>query len=421
MEERLKGFSEQNDRQLSDIRASVEARLGAMQEDNSKKLDAMRGNVSSSLLQMGDRLTGFSGQQDKRLSEFSENLRLGQESLGKSVSASLLQMEERLGGFAQQNEQQLSGIRSTVEARLGAMQEDNNKKLDAMRGVVEEKLQKTLSERLNESFGQVSSQLEKVYKGLGEMQTLAAGVGDLKKVLSNVKTRGIMGEIQLGAILEQILSPSQYVSNIATKKGSRDFVEYAIKLPGDGDMPVYLPIDAKFPLDIYSHLMDAYEKGDQTAIAEAAKALETRIRQCAKDIREKYIDSPNTTDFGILFLPVEGLYAEVVRRNMVETLSRDYKITVAGPTTMAALLNSLQMGFRTLALQKRSSEVWQVLGGVKTEFEKFEGVLESAQKKMRSANDEIDRLVGTRTRAIRRKLKDVEALPEGESEKLIGE
>jgi len=359
--------------------------------------------------------------QDKRLLELSESLAQSQAALQKSVSSSLLHIEERLNGFSQQNEQKLENIRASVETRLTSMQDDNNKKLEAMREVVDEKLQKTLNERLNQSFGLVSERLEQVYKGLGEMQNLAAGVGDLKKVLSNVKTRGVLGEIQLGSILEQIMPPSQYVHNIITKRGTQNTVEYAIILPGDGDVPVYLPIDAKFPADLYSRLVDAYDAGDPVQIAEASKELERRIRQCAKDIRDKYIDPPHTTDYGILFLPFEGLYAEVVRRDLVEVLVREYKINIAGPTTMAALLNSLQMGFKTLAIQKRSSEVWEILGGVKTEFEKFGGVLASAQKKIEAANDEIDKLVGVRTRAIQRKLKNVTALPENETLQLFDE
>ncbi|MBR2743124.1 MAG: DNA recombination protein RmuC [Clostridia bacterium] len=422
MEKRLNGFSQQNETQLNAIRESVEKRLGDIQADNNKKLDAMRETVDQKLQNtLSERFNQSFGQVSERLSTLSDNLREGQTTLGTSVTDALSLMEKRLNGFSQQNETQLNAVRESVEKRLGDIQADNNKKLDAMREVVDEKLQKTLTDRLNQSFGLVSERLEQVSKGLGEMQTLASGVGDLKKVLSNVKTRGIMGEIQLGAILEQILAPTQYACNVATKKGSRNVVEYAILLPGDGDVPVYLPIDAKFPADLYSRLMDAYDSGDQTNIAEASKELTNRIRQCAKDIHDKYIDPPNTTDFGILFLPFEGLYAEVVRRDMVETLSREYKITIAGPTTMAALLNSLQMGFRTLALQKRSSEVWDILAGVKTEFEKFGGALEKAQKKISEANSEIDNLVGTRTRAIRKKLSGVTALPENETQRLFAE
>ena len=269
-----------------------------------------------------------------------------------------------------------------------------------------------LREKLQQSFSRVSEQLESVYKGLGEMQTLATGVGDLKKVLSNVKTRGILGEIQLGAILEQILAPEQYAENVATVKGSSERVEYAVRLPGDGTSCVYLPIDAKFPIDAYNGLLDAYDTADAAQVEAAAKVLEQRIRQFAKDIHTKYIHVPETTDFGIMFLPIEGLYAEVVRRGMVERLQAEFKVVIAGPTTMAALLNSLQMGFKTLAIQKRSSEVWDVLSSVKSEFETFGTALEQAQTRINQAGNALESLVGVRTRQIQRKLRSVTTLPE---------
>jgi len=261
--------------------------------------------------------------------------------------------------------------------------------------------------------------LQEVYTGLGEMKTLANGVGDLKKVLSNVKTRGIMGELQLGAILEEILSKEQYEENIITKTSTQNRVEFAIRLPGDDEKCVYLPIDAKFPADTYSQLVDAYDTGDAGAIAAAYSALETRIKGCAKDIHDKYIDPPNTTDFAIMFLPFEGLYAEVVRRGLVDTLQRQYKVNIAGPTTIGALLNSLQMGFRTLAIQKRSSEVWNVLGAVKTEFATFNNVLLKAQERIEQTSQELDKLVGVRTRKINSKLRGVSELPTVESQQLI--
>lgn len=331
----------------------------------------------------------------------------------------LKQMDKRIADFSLENEQKLENIRKTVEERLKSIQEDNEKKLDQMRQTVDEKLQKTLEERLGQSFKLVSDRLEQMYKSLGEMQNLAQGVGDLKKVLSNVKTRGILGEIQLGSILEQILSPEQYAQNVATKKGSSNFVEYAVILPGDEENTVYLPIDAKFPADAYANLMDAYDSSDADKIAEAGKILEQRIKSFAKDIFNKYISPPDTTDFAIMFLPTEGLYAEVLRRNLSEVLQRDYKVIVAGPTNMAALLNSLQMGFKTLAIQKRSGEVWSVLGAVKTEFTKFETVLKSAQKRLEQANNDLDMLVGTRTRAIQRKLKSVQTLSETDTTNLL--
>jgi DNA recombination protein RmuC len=296
-------------------------------------------------------------------------------------------------------------------------------KLEKMRETVDEKLHKTLEERLGQSFKLVSDRLEAVQKGLGEMQSLANGVGDLKKVLSNVKTRGVLGEIQLGNILEQIMAPEQYEANVKTKAGSNDHVEFAIKLPGKDDKgkEVYLPIDAKFPQEDYVRLQTAYDVGDLVAIESSNKALVQSVKRFAKDIRDKYIDPPNTTDFGIMFLPLEGLFAEIVRQpEVVALLQREYKIIVTGPTTLAAMLNSLQMGFKTLAIQKRSSEVWQILGAVKTEFGKFGGVLEKAQKKINEANLELDTLVGTRTRMMMSKLKKVEELPSSDKNPLVG-
>lgn len=314
-----------------------------------------------------------------------------------------------------QTEQKLESIRTTMEVRLNAMQAVTDRRLGEMRQTVDEKLQKTLEDRLQKSFGLVSQQLELVYKGLGEMRTLAAGVGDLKKVLSNVKTRGILGEVQLGAILEQLLAPGQYAENVATVPGSSERVEFAVKLPGDGDGPVWLPIDAKFPQDAYAALLAAYDTADKAAVELAAKELDKRVRGFGKDIHDKYLAPGHTTDFGVMFLPVEGLYAEVVRRGTAERLQREYKIVVAGPTTMAALLNSLQMGFKTLAIQKRSSEVWKVLGSVKAEFDTFGQALAQAQNRLNQASSELENLVGVRTRQIQRKLQQVTLLP-GEEE-----
>ncbi len=331
----------------------------------------------------------------------------------------LAELNERFRHMTMENEQKLDNIRNTMSQKIGELTEDNNRQLEQMRKTVDEKLQKTLEDRIGQSFKLVSERLEQVYKGLGEMQTLASGVGDLKKVLSNVKTRGILGEIQLGAILEQILSPDQYDENVTTKGTGTERVEYAVKLPGEDDKVVYLPIDAKFPGDAYAKLVDAYDAGDSAAIDAAGKQLERIIKSEAKDIRDKYIEPPYTTDFGIMFLPFEGLYAEVVRRGLVESLQRDYKVNIAGPTTMAALLNSLQMGFKTLAIQKHSSEVWDILGAVKNEFGKFEDVLTAAQKKINAANDELDKLVGTRSRMIRSKLRKVTTLSDDESAALL--
>ena len=332
-----------------------------------------------------------------------------QQSFSAAQSEKLTHFEERLKTFSLENEQKLENIRRTMEQSLSDIRADNNKQLTEMRATVDEKLQKTLEEKMDRSFALVSERLEQVYKGLGEMQTLAVGVGDLKKVLSNVKTRGIVGEIQLGNILEEILTPEQYDTNIATKKGSRDVVEFAIKLPASDDGFIYLPIDSKFPGDSYAALRDAYESGSKEAVDAAAKTLINTIRREAKDIRDKYIDPPNTTEFAVMFLPFEGLYSEVVNRGMVETLQREYKVNIAGPSTMAALLNSIQMGFKTLAVQKRSAEVWKLLGSVKKEFETFNDVLIATQNRLDQANKELDKLVGVRSRQISRKLSAVES------------
>ena len=384
--------------QLEKLQKSIETEIT---ESRRETLQYIQGSFKS----LADILTGAQKQttdiQDKRLFELNQQLTQRNDTLQKTVNEMLKQ------------------INDTMENRLIAIQKDNERKLEQMREIVDEKLQKTLEDRISQSFKLVSERLEQVHKGLGEMQNLAAGVGDLKKVLSNVKTRGILGEIQLGAIIEQILTPDQYEENIVTKKGCSERVEYAVKLPGDEDGVVYLPIDAKFPADTYSKLMEAYETGNPVEIEEAAAGLERTIKGFARSIRDKYISPPETTDFGIMFLPFEGLYAEVVRRGMIETLQREYKINIAGPTTMAALLNSLQMGFKTLAIQKHSSEVWNVLGAVKTEFDKFGGVLRQTQQRISQANEELDKLVGTRTRKIQSKLKNVTGLPETASRSIL--
>lgn len=333
----------------------------------------------------------------------------------------LTALEKRMEKLSDSNEVRLDKIRETVETRLEYLQSDNNKKLDQMRVIVDEKLQKTIDDKMTRSFALVNERLEQVYKGLGEMQTLAVGVGDLKKVLSNVKTRGILGEIQLGAILKEILSPEQYEENVVTKKSSRNPVEFAVKLPNDNNSAVYLPIDSKFPADTYQALLNAQDNGNKDEIATAVKALITRIKSEAKDIHEKYIEPPNTTEFAIMFLPCEGLYAEAVNRGLVELLQREYKVNIAGPSTMAALLNSLQMGFKTLAVQKRSAEVWNVLSSVKTEFDKFEDVLTMTQQRLNQANSELDKLVGVRTRQIKRKLSDVSVINTGADNNLLGD
>ncbi|RAP33101.1 DNA recombination protein RmuC [Candidatus Marinamargulisbacteria bacterium SCGC AG-410-N11] len=332
--------------------------------------------------------------------------------------------KQQLDTFAKQltvltdsNNKGLETMRQVIEKSISDLQKDNNKKLEDMRMTVDEKLHKTLEKRLGESFKLVSDRLEVVHKGLGEMQQLASGVGDLKKVLTNVKTRGIWGEIQLGNLLEQLLTSDQYEKDVRIKKNRADFVEYAVKLPGRDDNKdhIWLPIDAKFPLDTYQHLLEAQEQANPELVQQSMKQLEMRIKLEAKTIQEKYVDPPNTTDFGIIFLPIEGLYAEILRiPGLQETLQRDYRILLAGPTTLAALLNSLQMGFRTLAVEKRSSEVWQLLSVVKTEFGKFGDILEKTQKKIQEAGNTMD-LASRKSRTIERKLRTVQELPDQNS------
>ena len=362
-------------------------------------------------------LTSYGQLMDKGQDRFARQQNDNQQSFQQAVELRMDAFEranqERLASFEKASVERLDGICTTLDKRLAALQENNSKELLEIREVVGEKLQSTLENRISKSFEMVSKQLEAVYKGLGEMQQVAAGVTDLKKVLSNVKARGILGEIQLGAILEEILSPEQYDTNVATRPGSTERVEYAVKLPGTGETPVYLPIDAKFPGDTYAALMDAYDAGDPNAIAAAAAALTTRLKQEAKDVSGKYIAPPATTDFAIIFLPFEGLYAEAVNRGMVEELQKRYKVNLAGPSTMAALLNSLQMGFRTLAIEKRSSEVWEILRSVRGEFDKFGEVLEASQKHLQQVSGDLDQLVGVRTRQIQSRLKNVEKLEDG--------
>ena len=363
-------------------------------------------------------LTSYGQLMDKGQDRFARQQNDNQQSFQQAVELRMDAFEranqERLASFEKASVERLDGICTTLDKRLAALQENNSKELLEIREVVGEKLQSTLENRISKSFEMVSKQLEAVYKGLGEMQQVAAGVTDLKKVLSNVKTRGILGEIQLGAILEEILSPEQYDTNVATRPGSTERVEYAVKLPGTGETPVYLPIDAKFPGDTYAALMDAYDAGDPNAIAAAAAALTTRLKQEAKDVSGKYIAPPATTDFAIIFLPFEGLYAEAVNRGMVEELQKRYKVNLAGPSTMAALLNSLQMGFRTLAIEKRSSEVWEILRSVRGEFDKFGVVLEASQRHLQQVSGDLDQLVGVRTRQIQSRLKNVEKLEDGQ-------
>ena len=354
--------------------------------------------------------------------EMARNMRELRTELNQTLNLSTQQMQNTLHrNLMTTNEMQREKFEA-MNRQQDALVKTTEKRLDEMRLMVEEKLQKTLNERIGQSFELVRSQLENVQKGLGEMKTLAEDVGGLKKVLGNVKTRGTFGEIQLGALLEQMLSPEQYDSNVKTRKNATEFVEFAIKLPGkdDGKSTVYLPIDAKFPKDVYEQYVDAYEAGDVALMESTSKQLEITLKRMAKDIHDKYIEPPYTTDFAILFLPFESIYAEVIRRtSLVESLQKDYKIIVTGPTTLGAILNSLQMGFRTLAIQKRTSEVWSVLGAVKTEFGKFGGMLEKVQKNLQNAGDQLEEVMGKRTRAIERKLRQVEALPVEDSSKML--
>ena len=352
---------------------------------------------------------------------------LGQ-ALGTQVSQFGSAQAERLEGFSRELnrfslglDERFERLKMAVERRLTAIQADNAAKLEEMRRTVDEKLHATLEQRLGESFKLVSERLEQVHRGLGEMQTLAAGVGDLKRVLTNVKSRGTWGEVQLAALLEQLLTAEQFAANVATRPGSNERVDFAIRLPGRGDgAVVWLPIDAKYPIEDYQRLLDAQERGEPLAVEEAARAIELRLKAEAKSIHEKYVAPPYTTDFALLYLPLEGLYAEALRRpGLAETLQRDFRVSLTGPTTLAAMLNSLQMGFRTLAIEQRSAEVWAVLGAVKTEFGKFGEALAHTKKKLDEASNSISK-AETRTRQLTRKLRDVEALPVAESEQLIG-
>lgn len=353
-------------------------------------------------------IAGMDEKLSQNLAVMSRSVSEKQEQAGKAVNDSLINLENRFKSLESSNNEKLENMRLAMTRQLTAIQDENQKKLDVIQNTVNEKLES----QLQKSFKLVSERLEKVYESLGEMQSIASGVGDLKKVLSNVKTRGILGEIQLGSILEEILAPELYDREVPTIPDSKNRVEYAVKLPGAPDgSSIYLPIDSKFPGDTYAALQDAYDSGDKERIEAAKKTLEGAVKKCAADISSKYVAPPYTTNFGIMFLPFEGLYAEAVKLGLVETLQRDYSVSIAGPSTMAAMLNSLQMGFRTLAIQKRSSEVWEILGSVKKEFGSFSEALEKTQKHIRQVDDDLEKLIGTRTRQINRSLSKVE-LPE---------
>ena len=365
--------------------------------------------------------TGIQTNLQTGMQAFGEMISSNQKDSAENLDKRLADLNTRFSHMAVENEQKLENIRIAMEKKIGQLNEDNQKQLEEMRRTVDEKLQKTLEERISKSFQLVSERLEQVYKGLGEMQNLAAGVGDLKKVLSNVKTRGILGEVQLGAILEQILTPEQYEENVRTKSTGSERVEFAVKLPGDDEGTVWLPIDAKFPGDAYAKLVDAYELGDPNAVEEAAKNLERIIKSEAKDIHDKYIEPPYTTDFAIMFLPFEGLYAEVVRRGLVETLQRDYHINIAGPTTMSAILNSLQMSYQTFKLQKRTDDVLRVLSAVKAELPRYQKALRRAQQQIETAGKTVEGIITTRTNVMERKLKDIDALEDADqADEILG-
>ena len=426
---------------LKDDSARVERTLREEQRAGREELqqgfDRFRGHL-------GEQLSGMSQQQAERIDGFGQRLALltertdsGLQALAQRLTedarksreeATLAlnhfgeQQQQRLAALGAEHEKRMGEVRATLEAKLGAIQQDNAVKLEQMRATVDEKLHATLETRLGESFKLVSERLEAVQRGLGEMQGLATGVGDLKRVLTNVKTRGILGEVQLGSLLEQMLTAEQYESNVATVPGSSERVEFAIRMPGQGEGEhILLPIDAKFPMEDYQRLLEAQENADIEAATIAGRALEMRVREEAKRIKGKYIALPHTTDFAVLFLPTEGLFAEVIRRpGLFELLQREHRVTVAGPTTLSALLNSLQMGFRTLAIAKRSSEVWALLGAVKNEFGKFGVVLEKTRKQLDAARNSIDS-AGQRTRAIERKLRGVETLSGEVTQQLLGD
>ena len=441
--ERLDGVRSESATGAKQLREEVVATLGSISETMVKtmkdlavaekaQLEAFSGQIASLTKTSGEKLDGIRTESATGAKQLREEVIVAlkgiteatTKTMGEMANVQKTQLEtmsSAIGKLSDSNEKKLEAVRVTVEGKLQSMQIDNAKQLDQMRQTVDEKLQGTLEKRLGESFKQVSERLEQVHKGLGEMQTLATGVGDLKKVLTNVKTRGTWGEVQLGALLEQVLNPDQFATNVATKDGG-ERVEFAIKLPGQGadkDETVWLPIDAKFPVEDYQRLIEAQEKADVEGVEVAGKQLENRVKTCAKDICEKYLSPPKTTDFGILFLPIEGLFAEVIRRTgLTEAIQRECRVVIAGPTTLWSILNSLQMGFRTLAIQERSSEVWNLLAAVKTEWTKYGDVLEIVQNKLHQATDTIEK-AKVRSRAIGRKLKSVQELPIGEAANLL--
>lgn len=421
----LSDISEKNRKELSESIGVFEKKLTESSSKTNTLLDQKFNQQNESQQnfnkQVSDEIKESRVELTKTLISFEDKFSQNIEKLNKLLKDKFNDFNLQQIQSNKQTTDNIKSIEESIEKQLKLIREDNNKQLGEMRATVDEKLQTTLEKRLGESFKQVSERLELVHKGLGEMQSIATGVGDLKKVLSNVKTRGTLGEYQLEAILEQILSPDQYAKNVATKKGSQANVEFAIKLPGkESDKEVWIPVDSKFPMEDYNRLLDAFEIGDTSQIDASQKALIKAIEGFAKDISQKYIDPPHTTDFAIMFLPVEGIYAEVLRHpRLFETLQSKYKITVTGPTTLSAFLSSLQMGFRTLAVQKRSSEVWNVLKAVKSEFNTFSGVFDKVQKQLITASGTLETLRTTRTNVMERKLRDVESLTADESDKTL--
>jgi DNA recombination protein RmuC len=421
--ERLDALARANERLERELRAALEASAAAVRMETGARLTELQTGLLQQVTGLGgvqgQQLLGF-GQQVARMSELAEqSARSNREESAQQLQDFAARMQQQLADLTRAIQLNLAEVRTTLQGQLSALQQGNETRLDQMRATVEEKLQSTLEARLGESFKLVSDRLEQVHRGLGEMQTLAAGVGDLKRVLSNVKTRGGYGEVQLATLLEQLLTVDQYAVNVATRPGSSERVEFAIRLPGQGEAPCWLPIDAKFPVEDYERLQLAQDRADAAGIEEAGRALEARVRGEARRIREKYVEPPATTEFALLFLATEGLYAEVLRRpGLVEALQRELRVVITGPTTLSAMLNSLQMGFRTLALEKRSAEVWQVLGAVKTEFGRFGDVLGKLKAQLQTASNTID-AAETRTRQMSRALRAVEALPAEQAAQLL--
>lgn len=440
LEIRFAALEANTNTKLTDIRNDNAVQLEKVRQTVDEKmqsnLDTMSGSIANQMKALESRFATLEGNTNAKLTDIrndnavqlekvrqtvDEKMQSNLDTMSRSIANQMKALESRFATLETNMENKLQNVRTTVDSQLKSIRDDNNRQLEQIRGTVDEKLQSTLEKKMNESFKLVSERLEQVYRGLGEMQNVAQGVGDLKKVLSNVKTRGILGEIQLGAILKEILTSDQYDENVATVPKSANRVEFAVKLPGAEDGKyIYLPIDSKFPGDRFAHLQDAYETGDKSLISSAKKEMIDIVKKCAKDISEKYIEPPYTTQFAIMFLPFEGLYAEVVNTpGLVEELQRTYKINTAGPSTMAAMLNSLKMGFQTLAIQKRSGEVWEVLGAVKTEFESFEKALSETQDRLRKTEDSLEKLVGVRTRQMNRKLSKIEKLDPAETYKIL--